>query len=94
MTTRELTSGSVRFERADPVVLSSGQVRERTAKRTAVAARRSTFQRALPVVLDSCSRSKERCMQPRDLRALKVEEFEAVHQGDPVPVTYDCVREP
>ncbi len=31
---------------------------------------------------------------PRDLAALDVEDFEVIHHGDPVPVTFDCVRAP
>lgn len=31
---------------------------------------------------------------PRDLAALKVEDFEVIHHGEPIAVTYDCVRQP
>jgi serine/threonine-protein kinase len=31
---------------------------------------------------------------PRDLADLDVEDFEVIHHGDTIPVTYDCVREP
>ncbi len=31
---------------------------------------------------------------PRDLAALRVEDFEVIDHGEPVPVTYDCVRNP
>ena len=31
---------------------------------------------------------------PHDLSALDVEDFEVIHHGDPMAVTYDCVREP
>jgi serine/threonine-protein kinase len=31
---------------------------------------------------------------PRDLSALRVEDFEVISHGEPIPVTYDCVRAP
>ncbi len=31
---------------------------------------------------------------PRDLAALKVEDFEVIDHGSPIPVTFDCVRTP
>ena len=31
---------------------------------------------------------------PRDLAAIDVEDFEVIDHGDPVYVTYDCVRAP
>ncbi|MCE9668088.1 hypothetical protein LY474_09710 [Myxococcus stipitatus] len=33
-------------------------------------------------------------LRPRDLSALRVEDFEVIAHGAPVPVTNDCVREP
>lgn len=33
-------------------------------------------------------------LEARDLAALEVSDFEVIHHGDPVPVTYDCVRIP
>ncbi|MBN1769974.1 MAG: hypothetical protein JXB32_01835, partial [Deltaproteobacteria bacterium] len=33
-------------------------------------------------------------LEPRDLAALDVEDFEVIDHGAPVYVTYDCVREP
>jgi serine/threonine-protein kinase len=31
---------------------------------------------------------------PRDLAALRVEDFDVIHHSDPIPVTYDCERTP
>ena len=33
-------------------------------------------------------------LEPRDLSDLDVEDFEVIHHSDPIPVTYDCMREP
>ena len=36
----------------------------------------------------------EGLLGPRDLAALRVEDFEVIHHSAPIPVTYDCRRQP
>ena len=36
----------------------------------------------------------EGLLGPRDLAALRVEDFEVIRHSDPIPVTFDCTRTP